>query len=110
MFCHLTLQGEPAPKREPEVSLTSSQSRLSSSIPLVRRGRVGVWGVGGQDTFTIRNSCEAHSFCGSLHVSPQEDVFFFPRIMSGVWTAGSGALRPAKTEEWYWLGQVDAFS
>lgn len=36
MFCHLTLQGRPAPKREPEVDLTSSQSCLSSSIPLVK--------------------------------------------------------------------------
>lgn len=74
MFCHLTLQGEPAPKHEPEVSLTSSQSRLSSSIPLVRRGG------GGQDTFTFRNLCEAHSFCGSLHMSPREDVFFHNHV------------------------------
>lgn len=29
MFCHLALQGKPAPGREPEVSLTSAQSRLS---------------------------------------------------------------------------------
>lgn len=38
MFCHLALQGKPAPKREPEVSLTSSQSRLLSSLPLVKEG------------------------------------------------------------------------
>lgn len=55
------------------------QLNLLAILPLViytaREKGVG-WGGGAEDTFTIRNLCEAHSFCGSLHMSPREDVFF----------------------------------
>lgn len=92
MFCHLTLQGKAAPKREPEVSLTSSQSRLSSSLLLVKEGGGG--GGGGKYRFMIRNSGEAHSSVATL-ICLLRRIFFF-RIMSMVLIGESGALRPGK--------------
>lgn len=104
MFCHLTLQGRPAPKRKAGVGLTSSQSRLSSSVRLVKWWW---WGL----RFTIRNMGKAHSFCASLHMSPKEEfflLFFFLRTAGpalpdrGKQRSGIGWARLIPLVKWCW--------
>lgn len=75
MFCHLTLRGRPAPKRTPEVVLTSSQSRLSSALPRVKVGVAGGAGSNSQSGTRVR----FHSFRASLDMSLKDDFFFFKR-------------------------------
>lgn len=105
MFCHLTLQSRPAAKREPEVDLTSSQSSLSSSVLLVKCVRVCLcvcWGADSQSETWAQLILPVPAFICLLR--RLFSFFLFLR------NSRSGALSPGKTEEWHWLGQVDAFS
>lgn len=79
MFCHLTLQGKPAPKREPEVSLTSSQSHLSSSLLLIKRE---VRGELGGYRFMIRNLGDAYSSVAAF-ICLLRMTFFFSQSCQG---------------------------
>lgn len=106
MFCHLTLRGRPAPKRTPEVVLTSSQSRLSSALPRVKVGGAGGAGSNSQSGTRVR----FHSFCASLDMSPKDD-FFFPKEKercvrcaqtAGKQRSGAGWPRLMPSVKWCW--------
>jgi len=55
----------------------------------------------------IRNLGEAHSSVAAFIYLPGT-IFF--RVTSGVLKGGVQLSQAGETEEWYWLGQVDAFS
>lgn len=86
MFCHLTLQGKPAPKREPEVSLTSFT--VSSLVVFTAREKGGK-----QYRFKITNLGEAHSTVAAFICLCWR--IFFQNLVRGM-NGGSGALRPEK--------------
>ncbi len=99
MFCHPTLRGKPAPKREPQVSLTSSQSRLSSSILLVKGGK----------TIQIHDQKPAQSsffLWQPSYVSPggffQSDARGFERQVRRSQAGGKNMGRLMRLVKWCW--------